>query len=572
VVLQWVNKNLSYLIIGIIFVSIIFTNFTHQRWKEEGRVIQHDVKAYYSYLPATLIYGDLSLDFIDKHKGLYEKIWPIKTEGGDRLIITSCGLSMLYSPFFLLAHAYAGISSYEADGYSIPYRFSLVFSTLFYLLLGLCYLRKTLKLFFSEWIVAFVLFAIAIGTNLLYYVTYEAPMPHGYNFGLIAVFVYYTIKWHENPKRIQTIGMGLLFGLIVLVRPTNIVILLFFILWDIKSGPELWQRILFFLRRFDLVLIMAVFSLLVWVPQFMYWKYVTGHWLFFSYGTQGASFFFDNPQIYNILISYKKGWFVYTPIMAIAFIGIFILPKRLKSAFWSVFVYMIVMIYVLSSWWSWWFGGGFGLRAFIDTYAVMAIPLASLLDMSFKKRWCAILSFLIIIMLIWYNTFQTRQYVKSAIHYWWMNKDAYWETFLKDYTTPAYWKMITVPDYELAREGIYEAITPEENNRRKERKKIKDEFEILIYKDSLLYQDIIRKSNEKDGDNKNLLKKYISDNLDDYINNVRQPIIDTLVASTKRNTQAMERINGDAQKRNITIDSMVELKAIYIYRQKLKKP
>jgi len=175
-------------------------------------------------------------------------------------------------------------------------------------------------------------------------------------------------------------------------------------------------------------------------------------------------------------------------------------------------------------------------------------------------------------MLIWYNTFQTRQYVKSAIHYWWMNKDAYWETFLKDYTTPAYWKMITVPDYELAREGIYEAITPEENNRRKERKKIKDEFEILIYKDSLLYQDIIRKSNEQDGDNKNLLKKYISDNLDDYINNVRQPIIDTLVASTKRNTQAMERINGDAQKRNITIDSMVELKAIYIYRQKLKKP
>ncbi len=568
--LQWIKKNLSFIIICIILFNVVFINFTHQRWNEEGRVIQYDVKSYYSYLPAALIYSDLSLDFIDEHQGMSHKIWPVKIENGDRLIITSYGLSLLYSPFFLLAHAYAGISSYEADGYSIPYRFTLVFSTLFYLLLGLIYLRKTLKLFFDEWIVTFVLFTVAIGTNLLYYVTYEAPMAHGYNFALIAVFVYQTIRWYESPKRIKTIGLGLLFGLIVLVRPTNIIILLFFILWDIKSWQDLWLRILFFLRRFDLVFIMMVFSLLVWVPQFMYWKHITGQWLFFSYGTKGASFFFDNPQIYNILISYKKGWFVYTPIMAIAFIGIFTLPRRLKSAFWSVFIYMLVMIYVLSSWWSWWFGGGFGLRAFIDTYAVMAIPLASLLDISRKKHWSSVLSFTIVVILIWYNTFQVKQYVKGAIHYWWMNENAYWETFLKPHTTAAYWKMITVPDYELAREGIYEAITPEENNRRKERKKLKDEFETYILNDSLLYHDIIRGTGIEEDNDKKLLKKYIGYNLDEYLNNIKKPKIDTLMAGIKRNTKSMERISEEAQKHKITIDSMVRLKANNIYRQKLK--
>jgi len=53
----------------IIFLLIFYclTNFTHRNWtKDEGPirgVIKWDIISYYAYLPAVLIYNDLSLDF-----------------------------------------------------------------------------------------------------------------------------------------------------------------------------------------------------------------------------------------------------------------------------------------------------------------------------------------------------------------------------------------------------------------------------------------------------------------------------------------------------------------------------
>ena len=78
------------------------------------------------------------------------------------------GMSILYAPFFGMAHVYAKASAYEADGYSMPYRFALVFSALFYVLVGLLFLRKTLKHFFDEGVTSLVLLAVGIGTNLFY--------------------------------------------------------------------------------------------------------------------------------------------------------------------------------------------------------------------------------------------------------------------------------------------------------------------------------------------------------------------------------------------------------------------
>ncbi|MGM0622230.1 MAG: hypothetical protein ACQETJ_14345, partial [Bacteroidota bacterium] len=221
-----------------------------------------------------------------------------------------------------------------------------------------------------------------------------------------------------------------------------------------------------YIKRFDFVLIMLLFFFLVWTPQFFYWKAVTGEWIFYSYSTKDASFFWGNPQIFDILFSYKKGWFVYTPIMFIAFLGIFLLRKRMKKAFWPILIFTILNIYVQSSWWSWWFGGAFGLRAFIDSYGIMAIPLAMVLDAASQKKFLKYAVPAVLIVLIWYNTFQMRQYTKGAIHFWWNNKEAYWENFLRLHPSNEYWDMVRVPDYYLARKGIYEAVTPVEKRRR----------------------------------------------------------------------------------------------------------
>ncbi len=457
---SWFSTNVINKTIRIILLLIVFTIIVQARFNRSEGVIIWDIKSYYAYLPATLIYNDLSFEFMDDGSGKFSKwIWPFESPSGKKAIRASMGMSILYSPFFLVGHLVALLTNYEADGYSRPYHVALNFSAMFYLWLGLLCLARVLRRFFSDNIVAFTLFAVVIGTNLFYYTTREAPMSHSFGFSLFAIFLWLTVRFYEKPSIKRIIHAGLIAGLIALVRPTNIIILLVFFLWGISSFSDFKDRVMFFLKKYYWVLIMAAVFILVWIPQFIYWYSISGKIFYFTYGEKGDSFFFQNPQIFNILFSYKKGWLVYTPIMILAFIGLFYTPKRVPGALLPIAVFKIVNIYILASWWSWWFGGGFGLRAFVESYALMALPMACMIDYAYKQKK-ALRSIIIgvFVLLIAFNQFQTIQYNNNAIHWWWMNKEAYWETFLKPYPTERFWVVVTLPDYEAARQGIYREL------------------------------------------------------------------------------------------------------------------
>lgn len=51
-----------------------------------------------------------------------------------------------------------------------------------------------------------------------------------------------------------------------------------------------------------------------------------------------------------------------------------------------VLVYVILFVYLASSWTNWWYGDGFSQRAMGQAYALLSIPLAGLIDYTFGKR------------------------------------------------------------------------------------------------------------------------------------------------------------------------------------------
>lgn len=449
------------LIIGLGFMAV---NFMHHRWTRDGPgergVIHWDVISYYSYLPATFIYDDVTLSFLDDPPEGFvndSKFWPTELENGNRLIITSMGLSVLYSPFFFIAHALAPTFGNTRDGYGSTYQSLLVLSALIYVILGLVILKNILLRYFKPKITALTLLAVAFGTNLLYYTTYEGAMAHSYGFFLIILFLWSVIRWYEHPSVGRTILTGALFGFITLVRPTNVLVFFLLFLWDVKSAREFWERLVFFLRKFHLVLLMVAAFILVWVPQFLYWKEITGHYLYFSYGAEGASFYWAHPHIWQSLFGFKKGWFIYTPLMLLAVAGIPRLRSRLSSFFLPVLVLLLAMIYVQSSWWSWWFGGGYGLRAYIDIYAILALPLAASLEwiFSLEKKMIRRSLLVMFFFLILYQLFTTYQYANNIIHYAGMNRYTYLRSLFRTSYHPDHWTTLSMPDYQLARQGIY---------------------------------------------------------------------------------------------------------------------
>jgi hypothetical protein len=446
---------ISLISIWIIIIAVVWTNFNNKNWESPEKVIQWDVINYYAYLPALFYYGDLSMGFIDEDLSLLkDKFWPHISPTGKYTSKMSMGLSFLYLPFYGLGYISARLAGEPTDGFSPPFAFCLLFSGLFYMIIGLFFLRKVLLRYFSHKITALVILLVFFGTNLLFYTTIQAPMPHSYTFALFSIFIYFTIKWHEQPGTRNSLILGLLVGIISLIRPSNLLIVVFFLFYQVTSAGSLKTKFHMLVSNWKNLLLLSFIALMVWVPQMIYWKQTTGQWLYYSY--QDEHFFFSNPQIWRGLFGYRKGWFVYTPVMLIGVLSILLLVRKNREFFLPIIIFTVLNTYVILSWWCWWYGGTYGHRAFIDSYALLAIPLAALLTYGIyhRQKIARFVTYALVFLFVAHSIFQTLQFHYNAIHYDAMSKEAYWDSFLKISPSPEFSSLLIYPDYESAKKGV----------------------------------------------------------------------------------------------------------------------
>jgi hypothetical protein len=142
--------------------------------------------------------------------------------------------------------------------------------------------------------------------------------------------------------------------------------------------------------------------------------------------------------------------------MAFALIGFYHLFRKRRELFWPVIVFTLVNMYIVFSWWSWWYGGGFGQRALIESYALLALPLTAFIARALEKRWFISLPFYMLAgWFIFLNIFQTRQYYWGSIHWEGMTRAAYWDSFLHYRPSERFQELIRYPDNQKAMQGIY---------------------------------------------------------------------------------------------------------------------
>lgn len=449
--MQSKTYKVSFFVVLFIGLNYAYRIYDLKTWKSDGGVINNDMISYYGYLPAFFIYQDMSLSFKDEPGFLYhDKVWGLEMPNKRNLIRMSMGLSFMYAPFFISAHGYLFVKGGDRSGYSDNYEIALLMSSLFYSILGLVFLRKLLKLFFNDYLTALVILIIGMGTNLYNYATVEACMSHAYLFCLINVFILAVIKWYQNPVLKWSVLIGLLIGLISLIRPTHILIFLFFFLYKIVNWVGIKERLVFYFKyKYQLVLLF-ICCFCIWIPQLSYWKYVTGNWLFFSY--VGSTFYFLKPHIIDGLFSFRKGWLLYTPLMCLSIAGFIVMRKRIPDLFFATLVFFLLSLYVIFSWWCWWYGGSFGQRPMIDLYGLLAIPMGCFLAWIFEKGPLSrIITTLVVFGLISIQLFQSYQYYWGSIHWDAMTREAYMASFLRKNPPPGWYYLLKVPDYEGAR-------------------------------------------------------------------------------------------------------------------------
>jgi ABC-type multidrug transport system fused ATPase/permease subunit len=193
--------------------------------------------------------------------------------------------------------------------------------------------------------------------------------------------------------------------------------------------------------------------ILMALPQLIYWKIQTGSYVYYSYGKQ--RFFFNHPHIWKGLFSYRKGWLLYSPVMILSVFGFIWLKRYNKQLLVPVLAFCLINIYIVFSWWCWWYGGSFGQRALIESYAFLSLPMAACITQLGKNR--LILSAILLFALgtVYLNIRQTKQYAEGILHWDSMSKELYWATFNKMQHLPEDQKnkLLAPPDYEKAMEG-----------------------------------------------------------------------------------------------------------------------
>jgi len=368
------NWGLITIVVTFIVICLLFVRTVGMQ------SIFSDGAGYYSYLPAVFIDHDLSM------KTLFEETKNIATDYLERYAVDgsvplyqnsyTVGVAVMETPFFLFVHLLASMTGiWPADGISWPYQMGVFAAQVFYACLGLFFTYKLLRKYYPEHVALFATAAIAFATGLIFYSAFGGSLSHAFSFSAIASFLFSSIQAHERGQLRYHWIVGVLLGLVTCCRVTNIVFVLFYVLYGINTWAAFKQKAcdkkvyLQFLTGF--LGFLAVFSL-----QMAYWKYAYGSFLTNSYGA-GGTFSWLKPHILEILISAGRGLFIWHPIFVLAALGLPFVKEKMGIARLGIWFSVLAYVYVTAAWDCWWYGNSFGQRAFTDSLPMAAMLIAA---------------------------------------------------------------------------------------------------------------------------------------------------------------------------------------------------
>ena len=395
---------------------------------EKTCVCSYDGYGYYMYLTQLFQYRNLVLQQTeiqavqDKYcDGIYA--YQLKKMDNQNFVnIYHMGQAYIELPAYAVGHVFAKSLGYSKDGFSKPYHITFLLNALLFILLGVYFLNKILKLFFSDQVSALLLVIVYFGTNFWATAIHSYQLQHIYLFALIGCFFYCLLRLRENPKRTYLLVAALTLGLISAIRPTHVFlgVLPIIMLYKVYGGKlAYWKSILLF----------PLAGLLFNPPQLFYWKELGGSWFIFNLHVE--EIVLTDPHISDFLFSYKKGWLLYTPVFLLLIPGFIQLYKQRKELFWAILSATVLLIWVFASWECWWYAASFGSRAMVDLYPILVLPLGFGIVYLGRRKLSSFILMGFVVGTFGLSVFQSEQFSRGYLNADRMTKSHYWYIFGK---------------------------------------------------------------------------------------------------------------------------------------------
>ena len=503
----------------IIFLACIFSlalsAFTIKNFIGESETtIFSDGIGYYEYLPTIFIQEEEFKNKLRRSDSSINTKLPnmqipvayiFVDYKGKKLNKYSIGTALLQSPFFFINYWLElnqnNSKQSKITGYEASFHTAIRYASYFYLFAGLLFFAHFLAAYdINKWVIAMIVILLPISTNVLHYINAEASFSHIYSFFAISGFIFYSKRFFQQHKFNFLLYAAIFFGLILLIRQINLLII-FSLPFLAGSAQNLKATFYTILNHPKYSLSIVFLPLLIFFPQLIAWYMQTGEYLIYSYS--GETFNFLDPAFFDILFSYRKGLFVYTPILFLGLLStIFFYFKKRFFELISWVAFFGLLTYVFSSWWAWWYGCSFGSRAYIEFYPLLFLPLALLINQ--MNLWSYV-SIALAIPTIPLNIIQTYQYENYILHWIDMDKKKYWDVFLKtDSHFGGYvWKTIEpIKDLDQVKTIKRDIVVVPEDE--KEKQFIKEKIHITDAASSLKTMEISFKNSFQETDSSKL--------------------------------------------------------------------
>jgi hypothetical protein len=296
------------------------------------------------------------------------------------------GPAMLWAPFLILVHLTvlllnAAGGHISADGFSQPYMVAMALGTAFYGFLGLLFSFLLAKKYVRDRWAFLATMGIWLATSLPVYMYFNPAWSHAHSAFAVALFLWYWERTRGTRTNWQWVALGLISGLMIDVYFPNGVFLLLPLIEALLAHRSSWKsdgwssqrRLLFAEMLFVLSLVIADLPTLI-----TRWIIYAGLFKFGAYTS--LDWIWSAPHWWQVLFSSEHGAISWTPILALALIGLFTAPQNARTMALYLGVGAAAFYYVIACYPYWYGMASFGNRFLISLTAVFIFGLALLLE------------------------------------------------------------------------------------------------------------------------------------------------------------------------------------------------
>ncbi len=364
--------------------------------------VRGDGVGYYAFARAPLI--EHSLDFTKDYQHANESFRgprldesgqpkpEFRTPTGHLDNHFAVGPAILWSPFLLLAHAGVLLaralgSLVVADGFSAPYRITIVLATAIYGFLGLLLAFRLARQYVHERWALLATIAIWWASSLPVYMYFNPSWSHAHSAFAVALFLWYWHRTRSSRSFSQWLLLALITGLMLNVYYANAMVLAVLVVEaarqylaafrrDAHAGASASPRVSDLLVRHFLF---GAVVLLCLLPTFITRYIVYGGALESGY-IPLREWLWRSPALLDVLFSSNHGLFSWTPILLFAVAGLFLFWRREPRAGTPLLAAFLAFYLFIACYPDWAGISSFGNRFFVSLTALFILGLSVFLD------------------------------------------------------------------------------------------------------------------------------------------------------------------------------------------------